>query len=170
MRDLLAHADLSGYAGQFVWLELSYDEPRNREFLAKYGATATPTFFLINPRDEAVVTSQPGVMSLVELRGFLERATSSVSGKEQTPADVALMGGDSIMAQQPEVNPATIKLTDPLIRQALNGVNKDGKPTGMDQTDFLNRVRSDPRWSATTGAQSDVMNVGLKVLKSMGLR
>lgn len=75
-----------------------------------------------------------------------------------------------IMAQQLEVNPASIKLTDPLIRNALNGVNKDGKPTGMDQTTFLQKVRSDPRWAQTTGAQNDVMNVGLNVLKSMGLR
>lgn len=75
-----------------------------------------------------------------------------------------------IMAQQLEVNPASIKLTDPLIRSALNGVNADGKPTGMDQTTFLQRVRNDPRWSQTSNAQNDVMNVGVNVLKSMGLR
>lgn len=75
-----------------------------------------------------------------------------------------------IMAQQLEVNPASIRLTDPLIRNALNGVNKDGKPTGMDQTTFMQRVRNDPRWSQTSNAQNDVMNVGLNVLKSLGLR
>lgn len=75
-----------------------------------------------------------------------------------------------IMAQQLEVNPANIKLSDPLIRSALNGVNKDGKPIGMDQTTFLQRVRNDPRWSQTSNAQDDVMNVGVNVLKSMGLR
>jgi hypothetical protein len=75
-----------------------------------------------------------------------------------------------IMAQQLEVAPASIKLTDPLIRSALNGVNKDGKPTGMDQTTFMQRVRSDPRWAQTSNAQNDVMNVGLNVLKSLGLR
>lgn len=75
-----------------------------------------------------------------------------------------------IMAQQLEINPASIKLTDPLIRNALNGVNADGKPTGMDQTTFMQRVRNDPRWTQTSNAQNDVMNVGLNVLKSMGLR
>jgi hypothetical protein len=60
MRDLLAHADLSRYAGQFVWLEISYDDSRNREFLARYGATATPTFFVINAQDETVVAMQLG--------------------------------------------------------------------------------------------------------------
>jgi len=75
-----------------------------------------------------------------------------------------------IMAQQLEVNPASITMRDPLIRSALNGVNADGKPTGMDQTTFLQHVRSDPRWTQTQGAQDDVMKVGLNVLKSMGLR
>src|SRR6476646_8699152 len=75
-----------------------------------------------------------------------------------------------IMAQQLELPPSAIKLTDPLIRSALNGVNADGKPTGMDQTTFMQRVRNDPRWTQTSGAQNDVMNVGLNVLKSMGLR
>jgi len=75
-----------------------------------------------------------------------------------------------IMAQQLELPPSTIKLTDPLIRSALNGVNTDGKPTGMDQTTFMQRVRNDPRWTQTSNAQNDVMNVGLNVLKSMGLR
>lgn len=75
-----------------------------------------------------------------------------------------------IMAQQLEVNPSSIKLTDPLIKSALNGVDAKGKPTGMDQTTFMQRVRNDPRWTQTSGAQNDVMSVGLNVLKSMGLR
>jgi predicted negative regulator of RcsB-dependent stress response len=102
MRDLLVHADLSRYAGQFVWLEISYDDSRNREFLARYGATATPTFFVINAQDETVVSMQPGAMSLVELKKFLDRGASAVLTKEQTPADAALMRGDALMAQQPE--------------------------------------------------------------------
>src|SRR5690242_2290587 len=101
MRDLLAHADLTRYAGQFVWLELSYDEPRNRDFLSKYGAKATPTFFVINPQGERVAATQTGVMSLPELTGFLERGASVVFASEQAPADVAFTRGDSLLAQQP---------------------------------------------------------------------
>jgi len=101
MRDLLAHADLARYAGQFVWLELSYDEPENREFLSKYGATATPTFFVINPQDELVAAMQSGAMSLAELKQFLDRGSSAVLAQSQTPADAALTRGDALMAQQP---------------------------------------------------------------------
>lgn len=75
-----------------------------------------------------------------------------------------------IMAQTLEVNPNSITLQDPLIRQALNGVGQDGKPTGLDQTDFLKSLKNDPRWGATQGAQDQTMNIGLNVLKTMGLR
>jgi len=101
MRDLLAHADLAGYAGQFVWLELSYDEATNRPFLTKFSAQATPTFFVIDPQDERVTAMQPGVMSLPELTQFLDRGKSSVAEKNQVPADAALTQGDALLAEKP---------------------------------------------------------------------
>src|SRR5262252_6258749 len=101
MRDLLAHADLARYAGQFVWLELSYDEPRNRDFLTKYSANATPTFFVINPKDESIVAMQTGAMSRIELQRFLERGAAAASAKRLAPADAALIRGDGLMAEQP---------------------------------------------------------------------
>jgi len=101
MRDLLAHADLARYAGQFVWLELSYDEEANRAFMTKYGANATPTFFVIDPRDQHVIAMQPGAMSLAELTQFLDRGASSISVNEQTPADAALTRADALLAEHP---------------------------------------------------------------------
>src|SRR5215471_11476668 len=101
MRDLLAHANLARYAGQFVWLELSYDEPRNSEFLNRYGANATPTFFVINPQNQAVLAMQSGAMSLAELKQFLDRGASAMFASMRTPADSALSRGDTLMAQQP---------------------------------------------------------------------
>jgi predicted negative regulator of RcsB-dependent stress response len=101
MRDLLAHADLARYAGQFVWLELSYDEVGNRAFMTKYGAEATPTFFVIDPQDERVTAMQPGAMSLQELTQFLDRGKSGAFAKSQSPADAALTRGDALLAQQP---------------------------------------------------------------------
>jgi tetratricopeptide (TPR) repeat protein len=101
MRDLLAHANLDRYAGQFVWLELSYDEPRNSRFMTKFGATATPTFFVIAPQDETTAAMQTGAMSLTDLKKFLERGTSMVLTRSGSPADTALRRGDMLMAQQP---------------------------------------------------------------------
>jgi hypothetical protein len=101
MRGLLAHADLARYAGRFVWLELNYDKPENRGFLAKYGANATPTFFIIDPQDAQVTATQTGAMSLTELTQFLDRGVSGVFAKRQTPADAALRRGDALLAGKP---------------------------------------------------------------------
>ena len=101
MRALLAQADLARYAGQFVWLELSYDDSQNGAFFTKYGAQATPTFFIIDPRDERVAAMQTGAMSLAELTGFLDRGRNAVQSKKQTPADAALVSGDALLAGQP---------------------------------------------------------------------
>jgi len=87
----------------------------------------------------------------------------------QTMSDIA-SPYVQVMAEELDLNPESIKLTDPLIKQALNGVNAEGKPTGMDQTTFLGRLRNDPRWGGTQSAQDKVMSVGYGVLKSMGLR
>lgn len=104
-----------------------------------------------------------------------EQAISAFPGyKDQLQSGQTMMDIASpymqIMAQELSMNPSSITLNDPLIKEALNGVNADGKPTGMDQTTFLGRLRNDPRWGATKGAQDQVMNVGHSVLKSMGLR
>lgn len=101
MRDLLAHADLARYAGQFVWLNLSYDEEGNRAFMTKYGATATPTFFVIDAHDEHVTATQTGAMSLPELTQFLDRGANGAHAKEQTPADLLLAKADALLAETP---------------------------------------------------------------------
>jgi tetratricopeptide (TPR) repeat protein len=101
MRDLLDHADLARYAGQFVWLELNFDEAENRAFFTKYGANATPTFFIIDSQHQHVTATQPGAMSLQELTQFLDRGASGVFAKNQTPPDAALTRGDALLALQP---------------------------------------------------------------------
>jgi tetratricopeptide (TPR) repeat protein len=102
MRGMLASADLDRYAGQFVWLELNYDKAENRGFLAKYGASSTPTFFIIDPQDGQVAATQTGAMAFAELTEFLDRGANGVLAKSQTPADAALKRGDALLAQKPE--------------------------------------------------------------------
>jgi hypothetical protein len=98
---MMERADLTRYAGQFVWLELNFDKARNRAFFIKYGAISTPTFYIIDPRDGRVAASQTGAMSLVEFTQFLERGASSVNEKAKSPADAALTRGDGLHAQKP---------------------------------------------------------------------
>lgn len=99
---MLEQADLAGYAGQFVWLELNFDSADNHAFLAKYGAISTPTFYVIDPNDGKVAASQAGAMSLSELKQFLNRGATVVLAKTQPPWDQALTTGDGFLAQEPE--------------------------------------------------------------------
>lgn len=73
------------------------------------------------------------------------------------------------MAQNLEMNPFDITLKDPFIKQALNGIDKDGKPSGMNVVDFTTMLRGDPRYRQTKQAQDKAMNIGLTVLKNMGV-
>ncbi len=101
MRDLIDRSDLSRYAGQFVWLEMNFDTPRNRAFLTKFGATSTPTFFVVDPRNLSVTAMQPGAMSLEELRSFLDRGADGFNEHGQSSAARALQRGDSLRASHP---------------------------------------------------------------------
>jgi tetratricopeptide (TPR) repeat protein len=102
MRAMMKQANLAGYAGQFVWLELNFDKAENHAFLVRYGAISTPTFYVINPHDGKVAASQSGAMSLSELKQFLDRGANVVREKTQTPWDEALIKGDALLAREPE--------------------------------------------------------------------
>ena len=96
MRTMLAHADLSRYAGQFVWLEMNFDEPENQAFFSQFQASGTPTFYVIDAAGK-VLADQPGAMSEPELRAFLDRGVSLAQNR-QTPADAALERADALLS------------------------------------------------------------------------
>jgi tetratricopeptide (TPR) repeat protein len=96
MRTMLAHADLSRYAGQFVWLEMNFDKPQNQEFFSHFEASGTPTFYVISAEGK-VLSDQPGAMSEPELRAFLDRGVS-LAKTRQTPADAALQRADALLS------------------------------------------------------------------------
>jgi hypothetical protein len=98
---MLAHADLARYTGQFVWLELNFDNGANREFLDTYGAIGTPTFYILDPQDGKVAAVESGAMSYDELVSFLERGARGASAKKLAPADTALKRGDELLPQKP---------------------------------------------------------------------
>lgn len=73
------------------------------------------------------------------------------------------------MAKTLEINPADMKLTDPRIKEALNGLDANGNPSGITFTDFENRLRKSPEWLKTNNAREKLMGAGNEVLKNMGL-
>jgi hypothetical protein len=103
-----------------------------------------------------------------------EQAISSFPAYQQQ-----IMGGVKVkdianpyiqsMSQNLEMNPSDITLRDPTIMQAMNGINQDGKPTGMTMGDFDTMLRGDPRWRTTQQAQNKAMNMGSAVLRAMGV-
>lgn len=74
-----------------------------------------------------------------------------------------------MMSDELELPYQSIDLTNNTIKSALNGLDKDGKPVGLTLTDFQSTLRNDPRWKQTTQAQKGVMQVGINILKDMGL-
>ncbi len=105
MRTMLLHANLSRYAGQFVWLEMNFDKPENQEFFSRFEASGTPTFYVISAEGK-LLSDQPGAMSEPELRAFLDRGVSLAENR-QTPADAALERADALLSRKsPEAVPA----------------------------------------------------------------
>jgi len=95
---MLAHADLSRYAGQFVWLEMNFDKPQNQDFFSRFEASGTPTFYVIDAEGK-LLADQPGAMSETELRAFLDRGVSLAQDR-QTPADAALERADVLLSRK----------------------------------------------------------------------
>lgn len=75
----------------------------------------------------------------------------------------------NVMAKTLELPGGSIEIDDPVIKNAMNGVNKDGKPIGLTLSQFSDVLKSDPRWRKTTGARNTALDVASKVLQDMGL-
>lgn len=76
---------------------------------------------------------------------------------------------EQMMAKELELPANPNGLDDQLIRSALNGLNSDGNPTGMALTDFQSALRNDPRWAKTSSARDNALDIGVSVLRDMGL-
>jgi len=73
------------------------------------------------------------------------------------------------MAQEFEINPQEITLSDPYIRSALGGFSSDGQPQATNLWEFQKKLRQDPRWMNTAKAQNEVTSVTGKVMQMFGL-
>ncbi len=73
------------------------------------------------------------------------------------------------MSKDLELAPGDTGLFNPMIKQALNQIDRDGNPVGMTITDFQNFIRRDPRWTKTDNGRESLMAVGNDVLKAMGI-
>lgn len=67
-----------------------------------------------------------------------------------------------------EVDPSTVSLSDPLLRQALSGTGQDGTPQAMGLWDFEKSLRKDPRWMNTKNAKDEFDSTVVDVLQTFG--
>jgi hypothetical protein len=76
-------------------------------------------------------------------------------------ARVLASGYINMMAEELELDPASIQLNDPYIQEALGGQIGLG--------DFYQKVRQDPRWMNTRNAQNSIASTATKVMEMFGL-
>ena len=67
-----------------------------------------------------------------------------------------------------EMGPGEMNIQTPLVKQALQYMSPDGKPSAMPMYDFENAVRKDPRWLSTDNAQDSFMSNAHRVLQDFG--
>jgi hypothetical protein len=76
----------------------------------------------------------------------------------------------TLMQQTLEIDPNSVTLNDPYVRDALGGFGSDGEPSAMNLWDFQKKLRNDPRWMNTLQANNEIANVGEKIFQMFGLR
>lgn len=154
--------NLKGAAGMF--------EHNMKKFAAEQGIDLDKQTLLNQAQliAKGLATEMDFKTQVVEQAASLFPAYAEQLRAGQTMTEIAAPYMDQ-MAQDLGLPPAAVTLKDPLIKQALNGVNQQGKPVGMQLSTFQNVIRNDPRWGRTDAAQNNVMTTGLKVLRDMGL-
>lgn len=116
-----------------------------------------------------------GVSTMEQAEQYVRNMATSMfpTYKDQIDAGGNMMDIASpymqILSEEMEINPGEVNLFDPRVKEALNGINQDGKPTGMSLTEFQRSVRSSDGWLKTNKARDQIMGTAGAVLKDMGL-
>lgn len=76
----------------------------------------------------------------------------------------------NVIAQTFDIDPNTVSLNDPYVRQALGGFDQSGNPQAMNLWDFQLKLREDPRWMTTKQAQDETNSIANTVLRMFGIR
>lgn len=72
------------------------------------------------------------------------------------------------MANTLEMNPNDISLDDPMIKQAMGGIDEKGNPTAMGGFAFDKALRSHEKWQYTKAASQQVGDMTQSILKMFG--
>ncbi len=105
-------------AGQFVWLAIDVEKPKNGTVRKKYPAAALPTFFIVDPDSERVVRRWVGGMTVAQLQSFLDDGRAALLAAAE-PAEGALARGDRLFGE------ADYKAAAAAYEEALPGLASD---------------------------------------------
>jgi hypothetical protein len=62
-----------------------------------------------------------------------------------------------------------LDLNDPLLKSMVNNKNEEGKPTYTTLDDAEQLIRKDPRWRASSKAQTEVANGMYQLMQRFGI-
>lgn len=75
----------------------------------------------------------------------------------------------NVMARTLEIDPNSIRLDDPFIRQATTSLDDKGNPRPQSLWEFQQALRDDPRWMNTNQAVQKVTDIGGSILRRFGI-
>lgn len=75
----------------------------------------------------------------------------------------------TVVAEQLELDPMQVRLSDPLVQKALTHVDEGGKPAVLPMWKVKDLARQDERFMKTTRAQKEMAGLGSDVLKAWGV-
>ncbi len=96
--NVLTDARLLKLAGQFAWLDIDTEQPRNFAFVEQFPIEAWPTIFVIDPATEQVALRWMGTASAEELEKLLLGAERTLRQEKTDAAGAALARGQALAA------------------------------------------------------------------------
>lgn len=125
---------------------------------------------------DAVRKIEQGVGTLEDYKSQMNKLAKSAYPQFSAQIDAGQTVHDlaspymSSMSQILEINPGSINLTDPLIKNALGYKDPStGKVGSQPLWSFEQTLRADPRWAKTQNAQDSTMQAAHKVLVDFGM-
>ena len=126
--NVLTDARLVKLAGQFAWLDIDTEQPRNFAFVEQFPIEAWPTVFVIDPATERVVLRWMGTASAEELGKLLLGAARALRRDGTDEAGAALARGAALASSRKHAEAAAA------YREALRagGPGWPGRPEAAD--------------------------------------
>jgi len=144
-------ASLSSRAGQFVWLSLDGENPRNAAVVKRLKVSAYPTLFVIDPATEQVAIRWLGGATLPQLGTLLESGRAAIkSGRSGMDAQLALAdslyGVEDYAGAQRELD------------HVLSVDGSDGEAIAMSAAGAPFRIIGDCAWSVIAQLEKTFTN------------